>query len=176
MSQTRREIIAQLDAEAKARADQDAAHAAEVKTLTEKLASETARADAAVAALPAAHAELAEAIKAHSEALAALQATLKGVNAALAGEVAKHAETAKALAIAKEALADPCRLDAALKACGLDTQSAADAEADRVEVPAAPEPTVLEQFTAIKDPSAKSAFYAANKDAIKAEIKKQEVV
>jgi hypothetical protein len=174
MSQTRKEIIAQLDAEAKARGEQDAAHAAELKTLTEKLASETARADAAVAALPAAQAELAAAIKTHGEAITALHATLDGVNAALAGEVAKHAETAKTLAIAKEALANPCMIDAALKACGMDTQAAADAEADRIEKPAEPAPSVLEQFTAIKDPSAKSVFYAANKDAIKAELKKQE--
>jgi hypothetical protein len=145
MSQTRKEIIAQLDAEAKARADQDAAHAAEIEKLQQalkakdaeigamqvKLTEATGATAAAVAALEAAKAE-------HGKALAGVQEALTAAQAATVAEQQAHGATKGLVKLCKDALADPRYVDAALTALNGVTslQAAADAEADRLQAAA----------------------------------------
>ena len=173
MSQTRKEIIAALDAEAAARKQEQEAHVAEVAALTAEIEAQKQRADVAEAALKA-EVEAHAATKAEAEAKAAAD---RAVKEALHLEAEAHAQTTKHLDMAKQALADPAFVDAAMTAFngGKSLQASRDAEADAAEAAAQkPEPvSVVKQWQEISEPRARREFYLANEEAIKAEIKKQ---
>jgi len=175
MSQTRKEIIAALDAEAAARKQESDAHAGALAALNAEVEAQKTRADAAEAALKAevdAHAATKAAIEA--KAVADAEAVTKAT-AALAAETEAHAATEKLLTIAKDALANPAQVDAAMTAIngGVSLQAARDAEADAAEAAALKPETVsvLKTWQEITEPKARREFYLANKEAIKAEIK-----
>jgi chromosome segregation ATPase len=173
MSQTRKEIIAQLDAAEKAAAERETAHAAEVKDLTDQLAQARTAADQAAEEIKAQQ-------EAHGKTFTDAQATIEKLSSEikahvekLAFEQAAHAETKKQLDMAKNALANPAFVDAALKACNMDLHVTADAEADRVEKTDEKPVSHLETWESITEPKARRAYYIEHKEAIRAEIKQQ---
>jgi hypothetical protein len=173
MSQTRKEIIAQLDAAEKAAAERETAHAAEVKTLTDQLTEAKA---ANVTMAEALKTETEAHVKTKSDAQAAAEQAATEIKAhveKLAFEQAAHGETTKQLDMAKKALANPAFVDAALKACSMDLHVAADAEADRVEKTDEKPMSHLETWESITEPKARRAYYIEHKEAIRAEIMQQ---
>ena len=106
-----------------------------------------------VKTLEAAHVSLVEAHK----------LALGEVSGKLTAEISAHAETVKALDEAKKKLADPA-------------YKMASAEGDKKPVgeggaPAATDVSLNAQMKAISDPIKRAAFYHANTEAIKAELK-----
>jgi hypothetical protein len=177
MSQTRKEIIAALDAEAAARKQEQEAHVAEVATLTAEIEAQKQRADSAEAALKA-ETEAHAATKAAAEKQTEEQVACVGTAlASLKAETEAHAATVKHLDLAKQALADPAFVDAAMTAFngGKSLQASRDAEADAAEAAAASEKprAFMAELNAIEDPKERRAFYVANEQAIKAELKQQ---
>jgi hypothetical protein len=154
MSQTRKDIIAALDAETKAREQAEAAHAAQIKDLQGKLDAATTRAATAEQALVAEQTAHAATQKAAKDAADKAASDLAAATAAAEAEKTAHAGTQKALAAAKAGLANPAMIDAALKACGMDLGGTSEAEADRPEksgstdTAAAAEQAWLEQYQA----------------------------
>lgn len=177
MSQTRKEIIAALDAEAAARKQEQEAHVAEVAALNAEIEAQKHRADLAEAAFKA-ETEAHAATKADAEAKAAAdRAVIDGAQEALHLEAEAHAQTTKHLELAKQALADPAMVDAAMTAFngGVSLQASRDAEADAAEAKASTEQpkSHLDEWQAITDPKARRAYYVKNEQAIKAELNKQ---
>lgn len=181
MSQTRKEIIAELDAVLKAREDDATTHAAALSEIQSRLDAEVLRAETAEKALIEVNARVEELTLAaaavaaeHDAALAALNEQV-AAGKAFADEIsAKLEASGKDLNLARQALEDPRYVDAAIKAFKGDLQAAADAEADRAEAAEQTEKSKIEQWQAISDPKERRAFYLANEKAIKAEIKESE--
>jgi hypothetical protein len=178
MSMTRKDIFAQLDAEKADRARIETEHAAKVAELTQALDAEKTRADKAVA-------EAVETARVSAEAVAAAQVHVETANAAvkvaqdaLVAKTAEHVETTRLLEMAKQALANPAMIDAAMTAIngGKSLQATRDAEADQAEKSCEKSPeSILDQWDKIADPGERRRFYVENESAIKAATKEQEV-
>lgn len=140
MSQTRKDIIAQLKAaeeqvESLRLANERAIAEMQEQVKVAQIATDTANVEAGLARAEAdeVRASLESERHAHAEAIAALDGELRAAKAN-ADELRGNIEAKEHdLDLAKRALSDPRYIDAAMKAFGKDLQPAADAEADRLE-------------------------------------------